>query len=337
LATVLDKVRVRGLIGRPATRPRAVAGDKAYSSKANRAYLRRRRITAVIPEKKDQQTNRKRKGSKGGRPVRYDAERYRQRNTVERCFLRIKTWRGAMGLGLRQGEALGLRRAYVDLDAASIRIWWQLQRLGWKHGCDDPHACGRHLHKVSPCPAGCTRHAPTCPKRQGGGLVFTKPKAKSKRTAPLPPPLIPLLREHLAWLEQERETAANLWEEHDLLFCQPNGRPIDPRDDWGEFKGPLKDAGIRDAPVHDGRHTAGSLLNELGVDIGTIMEILGHRQMSVTRRYVHISTPMAQEAARRMGEALSGTSGKAGKPTTETKTETTGTRAARAKRRRRIV
>jgi transposase len=85
---------VRGPVGRPATRPKAVAADKAYSSKANRAYLRRRGITGVIPEKSDQQANRKKKGPKGGRPVSYDPERYKQRNTVERCFQRIKTWRG---------------------------------------------------------------------------------------------------------------------------------------------------------------------------------------------------------------------------------------------------
>jgi transposase len=92
--TVLDTIRVPGPLGRPATRPKAVAADKAYSSQANRAYLRKRGITAVIPEKSDQQANRKKKGSKGGRPVRYDVERYTQRNTVERCFQRIKTWRG---------------------------------------------------------------------------------------------------------------------------------------------------------------------------------------------------------------------------------------------------
>lgn len=91
---VVDKIRVRGPIGRPSTRPVAVAADKAYSSKANRAYLRRRGITAVIPEKKDQAANRAKKGSRGGRPVTYDPERYKQRNTVERCFQRIKTWRG---------------------------------------------------------------------------------------------------------------------------------------------------------------------------------------------------------------------------------------------------
>ena len=36
-------------VGRPRTRPGAVAADKAYSSRGNRSYLRRRRIKAVIP------------------------------------------------------------------------------------------------------------------------------------------------------------------------------------------------------------------------------------------------------------------------------------------------
>jgi transposase len=91
---VLDQIRIPGPVGCPRTRPQAVAADRAYSSKGNRAYLRRRGVTAVIPEKIDQQANRKKKGSAGGRPVTYDKERYKQRNTVERCFQKIKTWRG---------------------------------------------------------------------------------------------------------------------------------------------------------------------------------------------------------------------------------------------------
>lgn len=91
---VLAKICIRRPLGRPLTRPAAVAADRAYSSKANRDYLRRRRITAVIPDKKDQQANRKKKGSKGGRPITYDKQRYKQRNVVERCFQKIKTWQG---------------------------------------------------------------------------------------------------------------------------------------------------------------------------------------------------------------------------------------------------
>jgi transposase len=91
---VLKKIRVRGPVGRPRTRPDAVAADKAYSSRGNRAHLRQRGIKAAIPEKKDQAANRKKKGSRGGRPVSHDADLYKERNTVERLINRLKAWRG---------------------------------------------------------------------------------------------------------------------------------------------------------------------------------------------------------------------------------------------------
>ncbi len=53
---------------RPRTRPVRVLTDKAYPSRANRAYLRSRGIQAAIPEKKDQRRNRIAKGRRGGRP-----------------------------------------------------------------------------------------------------------------------------------------------------------------------------------------------------------------------------------------------------------------------------
>lgn len=83
-----------GPVGRPRTRPGAVAGDKAYSSRGNRAHLRKRGIKAVIPEKKDQAANRKRKGRRGGRPVTHDTGLYKDRNTVERLINKLKAWRG---------------------------------------------------------------------------------------------------------------------------------------------------------------------------------------------------------------------------------------------------
>jgi transposase len=91
---VLDKVTVRGPVGRPRTRPDAVAADKAYSSKANRKELRRRKIKSVIPVKEDQKANRKNKGARGGREYTFDKELYKERNTVERLFNRVKDWRG---------------------------------------------------------------------------------------------------------------------------------------------------------------------------------------------------------------------------------------------------
>lgn len=80
--------------GRPRTRPDYVLADKGYSSRANRELLRRRGIAHTIPEPRDQQANRARRGSRGGRPVGFDRTRYKRRNTVERGFCQLKHWRG---------------------------------------------------------------------------------------------------------------------------------------------------------------------------------------------------------------------------------------------------
>ena len=75
-------------------RPAHLLADKAYSHPSTRRELRHRRIRHTIPERSDQVERRKDKGSAGGRPPKFDAERYKERNTIERGFGRFKQWRG---------------------------------------------------------------------------------------------------------------------------------------------------------------------------------------------------------------------------------------------------
>ena len=61
--------------GRPRTRPAALSGDKAYTSKEIKAWLKQHKIEAVIPTKANQE-----------RDLNFDQEAYKKRNIVERCI-----------------------------------------------------------------------------------------------------------------------------------------------------------------------------------------------------------------------------------------------------------
>lgn len=244
-------------------------------------------------------------------------------------------WSVALALGLRQGEVLGLRWSYVDLETGVIRAWHQVQRSAWQHGCTDANRCGERWHRArcpkncrvhahtptckpdcrtrahrcprNVCdPATCTDHARHCPQRHGGGVNFRERKGRKRVTVQCPPELLPALRSQHAAQAAERLRVGSRWSNLDLVFATLIGDPIDRSDDWREWKAILRAAGQRDARLHDARHTAGTLLIEQGVHIRVVQEILGHARVTTTERYTHVASPQVEDASRLMGRALFG-------------------------------
>jgi integrase len=179
-------------------------------------------------------------------------------------------WLVGLALGLRQGEALGLWWSDVELKGGVLRVRRALQR------------------------------------QRGGGLVFTDPKTmRSKRTIPLPPPLVEALRQHRERQESERLAAGSLWHGSGCVFTTPLGTPVDPRNDYREFKKLLTKASLPSVRLHDLRHTAASPLLAQNVPARVVMEILGHSQIALTMNtYSHAAPDVSREAAERMAGML---------------------------------
>lgn len=125
LMPLLDQIRVRrDGPGRPRTQPDMVVADKAYSHPSTRTEMRYRHIRFTCPERSDQIARRKAKGSAGGRPHAFDADAYKGRNVVERCFNKLKQFRD---LATRYAKRLVYYQA--ELTIAAIVLWLRQHEL----------------------------------------------------------------------------------------------------------------------------------------------------------------------------------------------------------------
>jgi integrase len=212
----------------------------------------------------------------------------------------------ACGARPRKKAPHGLHRGPCEKDADGVCRRHRIYKAG-----EEPRPYPRGCPK--PCPKNCDDHASTCPARTGGGLVLLPRKGMRLRrdgsrsyVVPLPGQVLEELRKHRVRQKRQRMLAGSLWEDHDLVFCDELGRPIDPRRDHEEWKELLREAGVREVRLHDARHTAATVALELGEDITVVQEILGHTDSRTTRRYTHVSTALARKATKRVGNALLG-------------------------------
>lgn len=196
-------------------------------------------------------------------------------------------WGIALALGLRQGEALGLRWENVNLDKGTIRVRRSRQRPKYAHGCGGKP---------------CDRKPGYCPQREQVNEATSDTKSKAgRRTIGLPVELVALLITHKAEQDKDRRAARQLWQEGGWVFTTATGQPVSPYSDYHEWKALLKAAGLRDGRLHDARHTAATVLLILGVPERTVMSIMGWASTGMAGRYQHVTDGIRQTVAKQVG------------------------------------
>lgn len=198
-------------------------------------------------------------------------------------------WAFALALGLRQGETLALRWSDVDWERRLLTVRKTRLRPAYEHACGG--ICGRR--------------AGFCPQRRVTNAAVGETKsAASRRVIALPRPLVELLSQHQLEQEREREVACQLWEDGGWMFASPTGMPLNPNTDYRRWKALLRAAGVRDGRLHDARHTAATVLLLLGVPERAAMGVMGWSTTAMAARYQHVTDPIRQDIADRVGGLL---------------------------------
>jgi integrase len=133
-------------------------------------------------------------------------------------------------------------------------------------------------------------------------FVVGDPKTEAgERAIMLPQPVSEILVAYRTEQTRVRAKAGPAWQEHDLVFCTPQGKQLGPGDVRQRFYRLLKRAGLPRIHIHDLRHSAATLMRSMGVDLKVIQEILGHSTLDMTANiYSHVLPSMQKEAVERM-------------------------------------
>ncbi|WP_250000306.1 tyrosine-type recombinase/integrase [Actinoplanes sp. M2I2] len=186
--------------------------------------------------------------------------------------------------GLRRAELCGLRWSDIDSDGT-------------------PGLTVR-LTNVSVTRKEVTAEQARCPicGAEHVGVLLKPPKSRAgRRWVPLAVPALAALDRHRADQQIERDLFGVDYDDHDLVFCRPDGTPLRADRVTVEFEKHVRACGLPIIRLHDTRHGACSLMLAGGVPIEVVQLILGHASPDITRRvYKHL---MRKETARQVEKA----------------------------------
>ena len=182
----------------------------------------------------------------------------------------------AIVTGMREGELLGLKWSDIDWNSQSLLIQRQVQWLNHSEDRSEP----RYTFKSPKSKAGTRRIAL-------GSVAIKKLKIQKDRIA------------------MQRVVASDQWEEHDLVFPNLFGRPLEPTNLIREFKKLLDRAGLSPVRIHDLRHTSATLMLLMNVHPKIVSERLGHADIRITLQlYSHAIPTLQTEAAEKIDNLL---------------------------------
>lgn len=180
----------------------------------------------------------------------------------------------ACATGMRQAELMGLRWPAIDLEAGTLIVREQLQRI---KGADGK----RQIHRED------------------------STKNRKDRIILLSPELMAVLRAHHVLQLQEKLILGTIYQGEDLVFTSEDGTPLETGALTRQFKRALKRAELPNVTFHSLRHSAGSIMLAHGAQLVDVSAILGHSSVAITARiYAHSFSAGQRQAIAAASSAL---------------------------------
>lgn len=127
---------------------------------------------------------------------------------------------------------------------------------------------------------------------------FGPPKTdRGRRAVPLDPQTVKALKKHRRRQADERLALGEAYQDYGLIFCRPDGTPIDPDVVSHIFIRLVRRFGLPLIRFHDLRHTFATLRLKAGIPTEVVSRILGHKNPGITQVFYQHAVPSLEEHA----------------------------------------